>query len=69
MLYKSKEWYLKGFCIEAQNFRIYKINRIIEIEVINESFIPIIFPNTAKKHEKYNKVVLNLKKCIISSVR
>ena len=38
--YKSKEWYLKAFCLEKQDFRIFKLNRILELELLEGTFIP-----------------------------
>lgn len=38
--YKAKEWYLKAFCLEKQDFRIFKLNRILELELLEQSFVP-----------------------------
>ena len=38
--YKSKEWYLKAFCLERQDFRIFKLNRIVEMEQLDKTFVP-----------------------------
>ena len=42
--YKSKEWYLKAFCMEKQDFRIFKLNRILELELLENTFVPRIYP-------------------------
>ena len=42
--YKSKEWYLKAFCMKQQDFRIFKLNRILELEVLENTFIPRPYP-------------------------
>ena len=42
--YKSKEWYLKSFCMKQQDFRIFKLNRIIELELLENTFIPRPYP-------------------------
>lgn len=42
--YKSKEWYLKAFCTEKQDFRIFKLNRILELELLENTFVPRPYP-------------------------
>ena len=36
--YKSKEWYLKAFCLERQDFRLFKLNRILDLELLEGTF-------------------------------
>lgn len=42
--FKSKEWYLKAFCLEKQDFRIFKLNRILELELLEKIFVPRPWP-------------------------
>lgn len=42
--YKSKEWYLKAFCLTRQDFRLFKLNRILELELLEQTFVPRPFP-------------------------
>lgn len=42
--YKSKEWYLKAFCLEKQDFRMFKLNRILELELSERTFVPRPYP-------------------------
>ena len=59
LVYKSKAWYLKAFCTEKQDFRIFKLNRILELEVLNESFQHRGFPEQANISDaECNKIVL-----------
>jgi predicted DNA-binding transcriptional regulator YafY len=59
LVYKSKAWYLKAFCTEKQDFRIFKLNRILDLEVLNESFQHRNFPETANtSNEEYNQIIL-----------
>lgn len=44
LLYKAKEWYVKAFCTTRQDFRIFKMNRIIELALLNETFTPVDYP-------------------------
>lgn len=46
MSYKSKSWYLKAFCTEKQDFRIFKLTRILNYEILNEDFCKRTFPES-----------------------
>ncbi|MCI8348029.1 MAG: YafY family transcriptional regulator [Firmicutes bacterium] len=38
LVYKAKEWYLKAFCTEKRDIRTFKLNRILDLEILNENF-------------------------------
>ncbi len=38
LLFKSKSWYLQAFCLLKENYRIFKINRILNLKALDESF-------------------------------
>ena len=44
LLYKSKGWYLKAFCLTKQDFRIFKLNRISDLELLTQTFVPKPYP-------------------------
>ena len=57
--YKSKEWYLKAFCTEKQDFRIFKLNRILELEVLENTFAPRPYPEEKDNlQQAYPEIVL-----------
>lgn len=57
--YKSKEWYLKAFCMEKQDFRIFKLNRILEIELLENTFVPRQYPEQENNlQQAYPQIVL-----------
>ena len=57
--YKSKEWYLKAFCMEKQDFRIFKLNRILELELLENTFIPKPYPELKNNlQQAYPQIVL-----------
>lgn len=59
ILYKSKEWYLKAFCAEKQDFRMFKLNRILELELLGNTFVPRPYPETKSSlQQKYHQIVL-----------
>ncbi len=63
--YKSKEWYLKAFCMEKQDFRIFKLNRILEIELLENTFVPRQYPEQENNlQQAYPQIVLLFSKAI-----
>lgn len=38
LVFKSKDWYLYGFCLLKNDFRFFKLTRIKELEVLTETF-------------------------------
>lgn len=38
MIFKDKGWYVQAYCCKASDFRLFKINRIIDIHLLNEKF-------------------------------
>ncbi len=45
--YKANAWYLNAFCTDKQDWRFFKLNRILALEILNESFSPRPFPKPA----------------------
>ena len=63
LLYKSKEWYVKAYCTEKQDFRIFKLHRIAEASLLDEEFTPVDFPEEQNIQPKvYNKITLRFSK-------
>lgn len=50
--YKAKEWYLKAFCLEKQDFRLFKLNRILELELSEQTFVPKPYPEMEGNSEQ-----------------
>lgn len=48
LLYKGRAWYLKAFCTKKQEFRLFRLDRILHLEVLNENFPYCPFPETAE---------------------
>lgn len=38
LAFKQKHWYLQAFCIMAQGFRLFKISRIVKLDVLEDTF-------------------------------
>lgn len=69
LAYKAKSWYLKAFCTEKQDWRIFKLNRILDLELLNEKFQhcnlpnPTVDPDTPNAPEEaYNQITLRFPK-------
>ena len=39
LIFKSKSWYLQGFCKDKNDYRTFKLNRMLNVTKTNESFI------------------------------
>lgn len=63
LLYKSKAWYLKAFCTQKQDFRIFKLNRILKLELLEEKFLPVTFPRQDNEQmQTYKRITLRFPK-------
>lgn len=59
MAYKSTAWYLKAYCTKKQDYRIFKLTRIIDFEILKESFLCRPFPETDEEAgQPYEAIVL-----------
>ena len=63
LMYKAKEWYVKAYCRQKQDFRIFKLTRIVEWKVLDEEFEPISFPEyDVETGQAGNTIVLKFSK-------
>ena len=44
LLYKSRAWYVKAYCTEKKDFRVFKLIRIIGWKLLEEEFTPVSYP-------------------------
>lgn len=51
MMFKSKEWYLKAYCLEKSDFRIFKCNRMVILELLEEEFAPMDYPDAEETRQ------------------
>lgn len=52
LVYKAKNWYIKAYCMNKSDFRIFKLTRIIQANEIEEFFEPMEFPQEEKEAQK-----------------
>ncbi len=63
LVYRSKAWYLKAFCMEKQDMRTFKLNRILELTLLEEHFVCRSFPEEpGDAEENYPLVTLRFPK-------
>ncbi len=51
LVYKSRAWYLNAFCTLKQDWRIFKLNRILDLTLLNDRFAPREFPSLVEPCE------------------
>lgn len=60
LFYKSRDWYLKSYCPAKQDFRLFRINRILRWELLDEQFTPMSFPETGSlPPDTCRRIILN----------
>lgn len=63
MSYKSMSWYLKAYCMKKQDYRIFKLTRIIDFEMLTDGFCKSSFPESDETlGQAYHTIVLRFTK-------
>lgn len=63
LTYKSMSWYLKAYCTLKKDYRIFKLTRIINMEVLFDEFSYKEFPELENSPKQtYKKIVLKFPK-------
>ncbi|MDE5974381.1 MAG: YafY family transcriptional regulator, partial [Eubacterium sp.] len=62
LVYKAKAWYLEAFCTNKKDWRIFKLNRILDFEILKETFQHRNFPVSAEVTDDYNQITLRFPK-------
>ena len=44
LMYKARAWYLKAYCTKKQDYRIFKLTRIVDCIILDENFTSHAFP-------------------------
>lgn len=59
MVFKARQWYLKAFCVNKNDFRLFKMSRMLKLHLLSETFAPMEYPNPIDDFQKsYPKTVL-----------
>ena len=70
LLLKENHWYVQGYCLKRQQFRVFKLSRISELERMEDCFvmreIPLAFSEfTDNMSRKMQKIKLQLDHSIL----
>ena len=63
LVFKSKDWYLYGFCLVRNDYRFFKLTRIREMEVLDDVYsreLPTTY-SVGKSIETQNTIAIKLK--------
>lgn len=62
-IFKSKDWYLYSFCLLRNDYRFFKLTRMKDLVIADETFIQKIsnIPKIKAEIQKHNTVSVNLK--------
>lgn len=62
LIFKSKNWYLYGFCLLKQDYRFFKLTRIKDLEVTLDTFYDeFVSPTIAKRIQNEKTINVKLK--------
>jgi len=64
--FKSKSWYVKGFCLSKQDIRVYKLTRVKNLVITNSYFSERILPSiqdnpSTNNEEAQNETTIKLR--------
>ena len=59
LLYKSKSWYVKAYCAEKEDYRIFKLTRILDFNMLDENFSNFVFAEKKESRtQEYTEIKL-----------
>jgi len=63
LLFKSRAWYLKGYCLTKEGVRLYKLTRVKNLRITHERFIPRTHPEDTsfESTNKENYVTIKMR--------
>lgn len=53
LIFRWSSWYILGYCTERNDFRLFKLNRITELSVMEQSFYKRDVPNEKLEFDKF----------------
>lgn len=59
LYFRAKAWYVKAFCTEKKDFRLFKLNRVLSCRLLDEAFAPMEYPDAGSAAPPaYSSIVL-----------
>jgi len=73
LVLKDNHWYIHGYCLERQDFRLFKLSRTSDLEMLTDTFIPRDFNKqlsdfTNTMAQKQKDIKLRIHKSIMDRV-
>lgn len=59
LIYKEKNWYLQAFCRCANDFRLFKLTRIVSAKATEQKFIPYNNKNVPKIEQETSEAIVS----------
>lgn len=53
LIFKWSDWYVLGYCLARQDYRLFKLNRLWELEVDGQGYTPRAVPEEVLRLENY----------------
>lgn len=53
LIFKWTDWYLFGYCLDRRDYRSFKLNRLWELEVTGQAYVPRTIPEERLRLEDY----------------
>lgn len=53
LIFRWSDWYVLGYCLDRQDYRLFKLNRLWELEVSSQEYVPRAVPEEALRLEDY----------------
>lgn len=60
LVFKSSDWYLYGFCLKREDYRFFKLTRIRNLEMRNDTFVRAIPYQIFARSEKFEMETINV---------
>lgn len=61
LVFEWANWYVCGYCMDRKDFRMFKLNRMLEVQVTDDTFSGRELPPFRKKMEEYFTDEIHLK--------
>lgn len=69
LVLKNNHWYFQGYCYKRNDFRLFRLSRISNLQIEKETFIPRDFPKTSLDFEEiFENVPIRIKLRVHKSV-
>ncbi len=60
LVYQFKNWYIKAYCMQKHDFRLFKLTRILQANTDEKSFNPLEFSPKEEKTPKFDAPLITL---------